>query len=54
MLVEYECRKCNKIIEKLEHISERDLPFCLHCGEQMERVISKPAPPVFAGKHWSA
>jgi putative FmdB family regulatory protein len=50
-LYEYECAKCHKRTEKIEHVSGPHLKKCPHCGGKVEPVLSAPAIQ-FKGAGW--
>jgi putative FmdB family regulatory protein len=50
-LYEYECTKCHKRTEKIEHVSGPHLKKCPHCGGKVEPTISAPAIQ-FKGAGW--
>lgn len=50
-LYEYECAKCHKRTEKIEHVSGPHLKKCPHCGGKVESVLSPPAIQ-FKGAGW--
>lgn len=50
-LYEYECTKCHKRTEKIEHVSGPHLKKCPHCGGKVEPVLSAPAIQ-FKGAGW--
>jgi putative FmdB family regulatory protein len=50
-LYEYECTKCHKRTEKIEHVAGPHLRKCPHCGGKVEPVLSAPAIQ-FKGAGW--
>jgi putative FmdB family regulatory protein len=42
-LYEYRCRKCGKVVEKIQKFSDPLLKTCESCGGKLEQVISAPA-----------
>ncbi|MGB7436164.1 MAG: zinc ribbon domain-containing protein [Candidatus Acidiferrum sp.] len=50
-LYEYQCTKCHKKTEKIEHVAGPHLKKCPHCGGKVEPVISAPAIQ-FKGAGW--
>ena len=40
-IYEYECRKCGKIEEAFQKISEKPLTKCSHCSGKLHRLISQ-------------
>lgn len=50
-LYEYECTKCHKRTEKIEHVSGPHLRKCPQCGGKVEPVLSPPAIQ-FKGAGW--
>lgn len=50
-LYEYECTKCHKRTEKIEHVAGPHLKKCPHCGGKVEPVLSAPAIQ-FKGQGW--
>jgi putative FmdB family regulatory protein len=50
-LYEYECTKCHKRTEKIEHVAGPHLKKCPHCGGKVESVITAPAIQ-FKGAGW--
>lgn len=38
---EYECLKCNKVIEVQQRISDTPLSSCPECGQDVKKLISK-------------
>lgn len=42
-IYEYQCQKCEHVLEALQKISEEPLRFCPECGvEGLKRLISAP------------
>ena len=39
-LYEYRCNQCNSIFEVLQKITAESLQQCLHCGGNVEKLIS--------------
>jgi len=39
-IYEYKCKKCGKITEELQHISDDPLTTCPHCSGELKRLIS--------------
>ncbi|MDD3553014.1 MAG: zinc ribbon domain-containing protein [Deltaproteobacteria bacterium] len=39
-IYEYECKKCNKIIEHMQKISDPNLETCPECGGEVQKLIS--------------
>jgi putative FmdB family regulatory protein len=50
-LYEYECTKCHKRTEKIEHVSGPHLKKCPHCGGKVEQLLAAPAIQ-FKGSGW--
>ncbi len=50
-LYEYQCAKCHKKTEKIEHVNGPHLKKCPHCGGKVERLQSAPAIQ-FKGAGW--
>lgn len=50
-LYEYECKKCHKRLEKIQHFDAPPEKICPHCGGALKRVISAPAFK-FKGSGW--
>jgi putative FmdB family regulatory protein len=50
-LYEYECAKCHKRTEKIEHVSGPHLKKCPHCGGKVEQLLTAPAIQ-FKGSGW--
>ncbi len=50
-LYEYRCRKCGKVVEKIQKMSDRPLNKCEACGGKLERLVSAPAIH-FKGSGW--
>lgn len=40
-IYEYECKKCDKIIEQIQKFSDPLLKKCPECGGKVEKLISK-------------
>ena len=40
-IYEYECEKCHKISEALQHFSDQPLIVCEQCGGNLHKLISK-------------
>lgn len=40
-IYEYKCKLCNKVIEKIQKISDIPLTICEECGGELTRLISK-------------
>ena len=38
---EYKCKKCNKIIEKIQRMSDEPLTICKKCGGELVKLISR-------------
>lgn len=51
MIYEYECQKCEKILEIEQKISEEPLDKCPECGHVIKRIISNTSF-VLKGKGW--
>ena len=48
-LYEYRCKTCGQVVEVLARIND----FApIHCGEEMKRLVSLPAPARFKGGQW--
>lgn len=39
-IYEYECKKCNKIIEHIQKMSDPNLETCPECGGEVQKLIS--------------
>lgn len=50
-LYEYQCKKCERRLEKIQKFSDPILTKCEHCGGKLERLISSPAIR-FKGSGW--
>lgn len=50
-LYEYECVKCHRRTEKIEHFAGPHLRKCPHCGGKVEQVLAPPAIQ-FKGSGW--
>ncbi len=50
-LYEYQCVKCKRRTEKIEHVAGPHLRKCPHCGGKVERLQSAPAIQ-FKGTGW--
>jgi putative FmdB family regulatory protein len=50
-LYEYRCRKCGRLVEKIQKFSDPPLKTCKTCGGPLERVLSAPAIQ-FKGSGW--
>ena len=50
-LYEYQCAKCKRRTEKIEHFSGPHLKKCPHCGGKVEQLVSAPAIQ-FKGSGW--
>jgi len=48
---EYECRKCRRVFEIRQRISEPALTVCDLCGGEVRRLLS-PAPFILKGRGW--
>ena len=48
---EYECRKCRRVFEIRQRISEPALTVCDVCGGEVRRLLS-PAPFILKGRGW--
>lgn len=38
---EYHCKQCNKIIEKIQKMSDDPLTTCEECGGELTKLISR-------------
>ena len=52
-IYEYQCRRCSKVTEKIEGISDRPLSKCPSCGGKVERLMSSGAF-ILKGTGWYA
>jgi putative FmdB family regulatory protein len=50
-LYEYECKKCERRVEKIQKFSDPPLTTCENCGGALERLISSPTIK-FKGSGW--
>ncbi len=50
-LYEYRCKKCGRVVEKIQKFSDPPLTKCEHCGGKLERLLSPPAIQ-FKGAGW--
>lgn len=50
-LYEYYCKKCERVIEKIQKFSDPILTKCENCGGKLERLVSSSAIQ-FKGKGW--
>ncbi len=50
-LYEYQCKKCGRVVEKIQKFSDPPLTKCQHCGGKLERLLSPPAIQ-FKGAGW--
>jgi putative FmdB family regulatory protein len=50
-LYEYQCKKCERLTERIVKFSDPPLTVCPHCGGEMEQLISAPAVQ-FKGSGW--
>ena len=50
-LYEYECTKCGRRFEKIEHVSASATKKCPKCGAKAERLLTAPAIQ-FKGTGW--
>lgn len=50
-LYEYYCKKCDRVIEKIQKFSDPILTKCEVCGGELERLLSSPAIQ-FKGTGW--
>ncbi|HDP96040.1 MAG TPA: zinc ribbon domain-containing protein [Candidatus Aminicenantes bacterium] len=39
-IYEYRCQKCGRTFEVLQRINEEPLQHCIHCGGEVEKLIS--------------
>ena len=51
-LREFDCRKCDHTIERIESLNPPPPPMCEQCGEPMTQVIAAPAI-AFRGRGWA-
>ena len=52
-IYEYQCKRCSKVTEKIEGISDRRLAKCPSCGGKVERLVS-PGAFILKGTGWYA
>ena len=52
-IYEYQCRKCGKVTEALQRMSDRPLRKCPHCTGRLEKIVSRSAF-VLKGGGWYA
>jgi putative FmdB family regulatory protein len=50
-LYEYQCKKCERRVEKIQKYSDPPLTTCEHCGGKLKRLISSSAIQ-FKGSGW--
>jgi putative FmdB family regulatory protein len=50
-LYEYRCKKCGRVVEKIQKFSDPPLTKCEHCGGKLEQLLSAPAIQ-FKGAGW--
>lgn len=50
-LYEYQCKKCGRVVEKIQKFSDPPLTKCEQCGGKLERLLSPPAIQ-FKGAGW--
>ena len=50
-LYEYQCRKCGRVLEKIQRFSDPPLTLCEKCGGKLKRLLSAPAFQ-FKGSGW--
>jgi len=54
MIYEYECPRCNGVLEFRCKVAERNNPrVCLRCGIDMKLVVLKPPAVEFKGTGWT-
>ena len=39
-IYEYRCKRCHKVFEVLQKISEESLTTCIDCGAKVEKLVS--------------
>ena len=50
-LHEYKCKKCGRVVEKIQKFSDPPLRTCESCGGKLEQLLSSPAIR-FKGSGW--
>jgi putative FmdB family regulatory protein len=50
-MYEYRCRKCGRVIEKIQKFSDAPLTKCEECGGKLEKLLSASAIQ-FKGSGW--
>ena len=53
-LYEYQCNACEKRVERLRKVEEKDSPVqCPDCDEECFRTVSMTGQPHFSGAGWT-
>lgn len=50
-IYEYRCKRCHKVFEVLQKISEEPLTTCIDCGAKVEKLVSSSSFQ-FKGNGW--
>ena len=50
-IYEYRCKRCHKVFEVLQKISEESLTTCIDCGAKVEKLVSSSSFQ-FKGNGW--
>lgn len=53
-IYEYKCKECEEKVEYIQSFSDKPKRKCLFCGGRLEKQISLPGTPTFAGGGWAA
>lgn len=52
-LFSYRCPDCDRTLETIRKVEDRDAPIQCECGEEMEREVSETGSPQFRGNGWT-